>query len=151
MFSIRGDFIGLDTYTKALDTRGFPGLCTFFFSSSYLFLTPSKLSYFPFSVSLNFMLLDAAFACGTPVPEANPNEAIAQTADATGSAEMPKTPAGTKSRTVAGVLAAFLGMTGAHRYYLGYRKQGILQILGLISMLVGWSFYLPAIRNHQML
>lgn len=27
----------------------------------------------------------------------------------------------------------------------------MLQTLGLVSMLVGWSFYLPAIRNHQTL
>lgn len=37
-----------------------------------------------------------------------------------------KTP---KSRTVAGLLALFLGGLGAHKFYLGKPKQGLLYIL----------------------
>ena len=41
------------------------------------------------------------------------------------------TPAGEKSWIVALALAFFLGAIGAHNFYLGYTKKGVLQ-LGLI-------------------
>ena len=43
----------------------------------------------------------------------------------------------TKSKVVAALLAFFLGSTGAHRYYLGYKKQGAVQTCGFISFYVG--------------
>ena len=43
----------------------------------------------------------------------------------------------TKSKVVAGLLAFFLGATGAHRYYLGYKKQGAVQTCGFISAIIG--------------
>lgn len=44
-----------------------------------------------------------------------------------------------KSKTASWLLAFFLGTTGAHRYYLGYVKQGVAQSIGFVSLLIGWS------------
>ena len=52
---------------------------------------------------------------------------------------------GNKSKIVAALLAFFLGTTGAHRYYLGYKKQGIMQTCGFVSLILGWSMYIPAL------
>lgn len=56
---------------------------------------------------------------------------------------------GTKSKVVAALLAFFLGTTGAHRYYLGYRKQGIMQTCGIVSLVIGWILYVPAMLNQS--
>lgn len=34
-----------------------------------------------------------------------------------------------KSKVVAGILAILLGFLGVHKFYLGYTKEGIIQIL----------------------
>lgn len=54
-----------------------------------------------------------------------------------------------KSKVVAALLAFFLGETGAHRYYLGYRKQGAIQTCGLVSLVVGWAIYIPAMMGES--
>lgn len=54
-----------------------------------------------------------------------------------------------KSKVVAALLAFFLGETGAHRYYLGYRKQGAIQTCGLVSLVVGWAIYIPAMMDES--
>lgn len=47
-------------------------------------------------------------------------------------------PAGTKSKTVAGLLGILLGGLGAHKFYLGYTTQGIIQlILSLVTFGIG--------------
>ncbi len=42
-----------------------------------------------------------------------------------------------KSKIVAALLAWFFGAFGAHRYYLGYKKRGILMTIGGISTIIG--------------
>ena len=41
----------------------------------------------------------------------------------------PKAAGGSRSQTVAAVLAFFLGGLGIHRFYLGYTWQGVVQLL----------------------
>ncbi len=57
--------------------------------------------------------------------------------------------AGTKSKIAAAILAFFLGITGAHRYYLGYKKQGMTQTLGFVSLIAGWYLYFTAILEQE--
>lgn len=52
-----------------------------------------------------------------------------------------------KSKVVSALLAFFLGTTGAHRYYLGYKKQGIIQTCGFISLVIGYAMYIPAMMD----
>ena len=40
-----------------------------------------------------------------------------------------------KSRTVAGLLAIFLGYLGIHKFYLGYTTEGVIMLL--VSLLSG--------------
>lgn len=47
------------------------------------------------------------------------------------------------------MLAFFLGTTGAHRYYLGYKKQGIIQTCGFVSLIIGYAMCIPAIINES--
>lgn len=55
------------------------------------------------------------------------------------------TPAGTDKKLLAGLLGILLGWTGAHKFVLGYTKEGIIQILlnvacglgGLIGLIEG--------------
>ena len=54
-----------------------------------------------------------------------------------------------KSKVVAALLAFFLGTTGAHRYYLGYKKQGIIQTCGFVSLIIGWVIYVPAMISEN--
>lgn len=42
-----------------------------------------------------------------------------------------------KSKIVAAILAWFLGVFGAHRYYLGYKKRGIFMTVGAICASIG--------------
>lgn len=56
-----------------------------------------------------------------------------------------------KSKVVAALLAFFLGTTGAHRYYLGYKKQGIIQTCGLLSVIIGSILYAPAMLGNNIL
>ena len=56
---------------------------------------------------------------------------------------------GNKSKVVAALLAFLLGTTGAHRYYLGYKKQGIIQSCGLVSFILGWAIYAPAMVSEN--
>jgi len=51
----------------------------------------------------------------------------------------------TKSRMVAALLAFFVGTTGAHRYYLGYKKEGIVQTCGCVGFILGYGMIVPAI------
>lgn len=54
-----------------------------------------------------------------------------------------------KSKAVSALLAFFLGVTGAHRYYLGYKKQGIIQTCGFVSLIIGYTMYLPAVLDDS--
>lgn len=54
---------------------------------------------------------------------------------------------GSKSKVATALLAFFLGTTGAHRYYLGYGKQGAIQTCGFVSLVIGWMLYVPAMVN----
>ena len=47
---------------------------------------------------------------------------------------------GQKSKIVAGILALLLGGFGAHKFYLGMKKQAVIMLLGV---LVGWILILP--------
>ena len=38
-------------------------------------------------------------------------------------------PAAPKTKMVAGLLAIFLGCFGAHKFYLGYKKEGLILLL----------------------
>ena len=38
-------------------------------------------------------------------------------------------PAGAEKKLVAGLLGIFLGWTGAHKFILGYTKEGIIQLI----------------------
>lgn len=49
---------------------------------------------------------------------------------------------GVKSKWAAAVLAFIFGIVGIHRYYLGYKKQGIAQTCGGICLFIG----LPSIK-----
>lgn len=55
----------------------------------------------------------------------------------------------TYSKVVSALLAFFLGTMGAHRYYLGYKKQGITQTCGFVSLCIGWGTYIPAMLNES--
>lgn len=52
-----------------------------------------------------------------------------------------------RSKVVSALLAFFLGTTGAHRYYLGYKKQGIIQTCGFVSLIIGYAMYVPAMMD----
>lgn len=47
-------------------------------------------------------------------------------------------PIGERSKWVAAILAFFLGGFGIHRYYLGYKKQGIMQSCSIAGLIVGY-------------
>lgn len=48
-----------------------------------------------------------------------------------------------KSKIGAGLFGIFLGIFGAHNFYLGYTKRGILQcVLGAGSILLGFVCYI---------
>jgi len=40
--------------------------------------------------------------------------------------------AGENKKTVAGILGIVLGSFGAHKFYLGYKKEGIIQLIATI-------------------
>jgi TM2 domain-containing membrane protein YozV len=44
-------------------------------------------------------------------------------------------PAGAEKKVVAGILGILLGSLGIHKFYLGYTKEGVIQIL--LSLLCG--------------
>ncbi len=47
-------------------------------------------------------------------------------------------PAGAEKKVVAGIFAILLGWLGVHKFYLGYTKEGVIQlILGLLCG-IGW-------------
>lgn len=59
-----------------------------------------------------------------------------------------------KSKFAAAALILLLGPIGAHRYYLGYHKQGIIQTVGCLCLLVSSSlfssdrfFYVGSVRG----
>lgn len=54
-----------------------------------------------------------------------------------------------KSKVVSALLAFFLGTTGAHRYYLGYKKQGIVQTCGFVSIIIGYAILIPAMMDSS--
>ena len=47
-------------------------------------------------------------------------------------------PIGERSKWVAAILAFFLGGFGIHRYYLGYKKQGVMQSCSIVGAIVGY-------------
>ena len=53
-------------------------------------------------------------------------------------------PAGSEKKIVAGILALLLGGFGVHKFYLGYTKEGVIQLLlslvcigGIIGIIEG--------------
>lgn len=46
-------------------------------------------------------------------------------------------PIGERSKWAAAILAFFLGGFGIHRYYLGYKKQGIMQSCSILGLIIG--------------
>lgn len=54
-----------------------------------------------------------------------------------------------KSKVVSALLAFFLGTTGAHRYYLGYKKQGIVQTCGFVSIIIGYAIFILALMDSS--
>ncbi|HVS03221.1 MAG TPA: TM2 domain-containing protein [Thermoanaerobaculia bacterium] len=62
-------------------------------------------------------------------------------------------PAGTDKKTIAGILGILLGAFGVHKFYLGYTKEGIIQIVvtiltcglgGLIGVIEGILYLLKS-------
>ena len=56
----------------------------------------------------------------------------------------PKVPTATesqKSKIVAAVLAIFLGYFGAHDFYLGYKKNGLIKIIMTITVIGAFASY----------
>ena len=47
-------------------------------------------------------------------------------------------PIGERSKWVGAILAFFFGIFGIHRYYLGYKKQGIMQSCSVLGLIVGY-------------
>ncbi len=50
---------------------------------------------------------------------------------------------GTKSKTAAGLLAIFLGLFGAHNFYLGYKTKAIIQLV--LSLVFCWTYIVPTV------
>lgn len=50
-----------------------------------------------------------------------------------------------KNRTTAAILAIFLGGIGAHKFYMGYNKEGVVQLL--LSLLFGLGWILAVIEG----
>ena len=48
-------------------------------------------------------------------------------------------PIGERSKWVGAILAFFLGGFGIHRYYLGYKRQGIMQSCSIVGLIIGYS------------
>lgn len=46
------------------------------------------------------------------------------------------------SKIVGALLGFLFGGLGVHRYYLGYRKQGVIQTCGFISLVIAYSYYI---------
>ena len=60
----------------------------------------------------------------------------------TQNSEQLQTVTGQKSKAVAAILALFLGSFGAHDFYLGYKKQGIIKIVLTITIVASFVTYL---------
>lgn len=149
LFPMPRGSIGFNTWSTAFESLVFSGVFTFF-NSTLLNVSPSRLSYFPFSISLNFCLLAFANLASIPMkacvaeapsPAQSNVEATVSRTDAS--------PAGSRSKLCAALLAFFLGGCGVHRYYLGYTKQGIAQTGGVVSTIIGACMYLPAILEES--
>ncbi len=96
------------------------------------------LSYLAPCVALNyFFCAAAAFAIGERANiEKKVRQILTKSAESLNSVNI-----GPRSKLVATLLAFFLGTTGAHRYYLGYKKQGIIQSSGFVSLVIGFIIY----------
>ena len=67
---------------------------------------------------------------------------VAMSEDTTGEAKIP----GAEKKMVAGLLGIFLGWLGIHKFYLGYQKEGIIQlVIGLVTC--GGSFIFSIIEG----
>ena len=91
-------------------------------------------------VALN-ALAGAAQADTAPVQE---DETEDDAAPQPGAANRGGQNMGSRSKVVAALLAFFLGGTGAHRYYLGYKKVGGIQTAGFVSAIIGYSIYISS-------
>lgn len=65
-------------------------------------------------------------------------------------AERPQPVRAVKSKVVAALLAFFLGEMGAHNFYLGYKKQGVIQATGLAALIIGYGCSAAAVLNESM-
>ncbi len=65
-------------------------------------------------------------------------------------AEKPQPVRAVKSKVVAALLAFFLGETGAHSFYLGYKKRGAIQATGLAALIIGYACSAAAVLNDSM-
>lgn len=54
-----------------------------------------------------------------------------------------------KSKVASALLAFFLGIAGVHRYYLGYKKQGIIQTCGCVSLIIGYTTYILGMMGNS--
>ena len=64
-------------------------------------------------------------------------------------AEKPQPVRAVKSKLVAALLAFFIGETGAHRFYLGYRTEGLIQVSGLVALIMGYGCCAAAALNDS--
>ena len=53
-----------------------------------------------------------------------------------------QTVTGQKSKVAAALLALFLGYFGAHDFYLGYKKQGVIKIILTITIIGSFATYI---------
>ena len=65
-------------------------------------------------------------------------------------AKKPQPVRAVKSKVVAALLAFFLGETGAHSFYLGYKKRGVIQAGGLAALIAGYACSAAAVLNDSM-
>jgi TM2 domain-containing membrane protein YozV len=47
-------------------------------------------------------------------------------------------PAGAEKKIVAGILGILLGGFGVHKFYLGYTKEGVIQLILGFACGIGW-------------
>ena len=68
----------------------------------------------------------------------------------------PSKPAGSEKKLLAGLLGILLGWTGAHKFVLGYTKEGVIQLIvsvvtcglfGIVGLIEGIIYLTKSERN----